>query len=102
MRNPRKGRDQILQCSIAEPWSLQPEGPNKYDLKIRLSPSGNHEHLREGTAALMMRMVLCGEVRVRFRLAVGAAQLRGDSVDGVVLVDLRRLVSQFRAPHSII
>ena len=96
----RKGSNFAAQRSGA--IVQKPEGPNTHDLKIWLSPSGNHEHLREGTAALMMRMVLCGEVRVRFRLAVGAAQLRGDSVDGVVLVDLRRLVSQFRAPHSII
>ena len=35
-RNPRKGRDQILQCSVAEPIVQKPEGPNTYDLKIWL------------------------------------------------------------------
>ena len=49
----------------------------------------------------MMRMVLCGEVRVRFRLAVGAAQLRGDSVDGVVLVDLWRYSLSVNFDHFI-
>ena len=33
-RNSRKGRDQILQRSIAEPQSFKPQGPNVYDLKI--------------------------------------------------------------------
>ena len=42
-RNPRKGRDQILQRTIAEPLSFfKPEGTNTYNLKIWLSPSGNH------------------------------------------------------------
>ena len=38
----RKGRDQILKHSVAEPWSLQPEGLNSCNLNIWLSPSGNH------------------------------------------------------------
>ena len=41
-RNPRKGRDQILQRSIAEPYSFKPEEPNTYYLKFWLQPSGNH------------------------------------------------------------
>ena len=31
-RNPRKGRDQILQRSVAEPLSLKLKGPNAYNL----------------------------------------------------------------------
>ena len=41
-RNPREGRDQILQRSVVEPFSLKPEGPNIYNLKVWLMPSGNH------------------------------------------------------------
>ena len=40
--DPRKGRDQILQRSVVEPQSFKPEGPNAYNLKIWLQPSGNH------------------------------------------------------------
>ena len=41
-RNPRKGRDQILQHSVAEPESFKPGGPNACNLKIWLWPSCNH------------------------------------------------------------
>ena len=43
-RNPMKGRDQILERSVAEPKSFKSEGPkwpNAYNLKIWISPSGN-------------------------------------------------------------
>ena len=36
VRNQRKGRDQILQRSIAEPKSFKSEGSNTYKLKIWL------------------------------------------------------------------
>ena len=32
-----------MQRSVAEPKSFKPEGPNAYNLKIWLWPSGNHE-----------------------------------------------------------
>ena len=35
VRNPRIKRGQILQRSIAEPYSFKPEGPNTYNLKIQ-------------------------------------------------------------------
>ena len=34
--NPRKGRDQILQCSVGGAIVQKPEGPTTYDLKIWL------------------------------------------------------------------
>ena len=34
--NPRKGRDQILRRSVAEPLPFKPGGPNAYNLKIWL------------------------------------------------------------------
>ena len=43
-RNPRKGRDQILQRRGA--LVQKPEGPITYDLKILLSPSGNYASAR--------------------------------------------------------
>ena len=39
-RNPRKGRDHILQRSGA--LVQKPEGPNTYNVKIWLEPCGNH------------------------------------------------------------
>ena len=39
--DPRRARDHILQRSVVEPKSFKPEGPNKYNLNIWLSPSGN-------------------------------------------------------------
>ena len=39
--NSRKGRDQNLQRSGAEPESFEPQGPNTYNLKIWPKPSGN-------------------------------------------------------------
>ena len=41
-RNPRKGRYQILQRNVAEPYFFKPIGPNTVNLKIWLSPSGNN------------------------------------------------------------
>ena len=49
-RHPRKGRDQILQRSVAEPLPEDPRA-NTYDIKIWLSPSGNLDpvdHLADG------------------------------------------------------
>jgi len=40
-RNPRKGRDHILQWSVAKPESRNPKGQTHTILKIWISPSGN-------------------------------------------------------------
>ena len=31
-----QGKEGIKFCSVAKPWSSEPEGPNKYNLKIWL------------------------------------------------------------------
>ena len=41
-RNPRKRRDQIFAAQRSGAIVQKPEGPNTYDLKIWLSPYGNH------------------------------------------------------------